>query len=117
MKKISSHHQVTKEFIDHFSKEELDKMVKLELASSITQFLFDEKLIDIKKEEKIFKGNGFDKCIFDETETFSTEFYIMKPEELKEIMECLSYIHRNTFNYELDAHTTRIYNILKSAND
>ena len=112
MKKISSHHQVTKEFIDHFSKEDLDRMVKLELTSSLSKYLFDEKLIDIKKEEKIFKG------IFDDTETFSTEFYILKPDELHDILECLNYIRKaSQENYNIDSNLIKIYRILKSANN
>ena len=94
MRKVSTQVRISNELLGSFQYDVKNDIIEYDIINSLSKHIVSEKLVDIKK-EKIDKIDG---------DTYSTEFYILKPEEIREIIVCLKDIKRNSIIND------RIYN-------
>jgi len=128
MKRIRKECIVTKPSCDYFGENIVKEITQKGLIQELSKYLITENIIDIKESKVRYpynkqipsnqiSSNDIPFYNAPDDRKYSMDLYVMKPEEFKDIIECLLEIFNHNFNYDIDNQIKKIYNILYSDNE
>ena len=100
MERINVNFKVSDELEYSLEIKQVEEEIKYCMAYEFTKELTDKSLINIKKEADYLSNK------------YSSEILVMKPEELKDILECLRRIYAQTNNFYVQTNVKEIVKIL-----